>query len=61
MSEEDKENYKSSSIGSDSGDSSTEFSADDKKKVALRAAKRFQGDVSFLFFYYLVLFQKRLL
>ncbi len=46
LSAEDKAKYMSS-VGSDSEDSDEELSAADKKRVAIRVAKRHQGDVSF--------------
>ena len=42
---EDKGKYRSS-VGSSSEDSDTELSSADKKRAAIRAAKRHQGDVS---------------
>ncbi len=47
LSEEDKAKYHSS-MGSDNEDSDAELSLTDKKRVAVRAAKRHQGDVSYL-------------
>ncbi len=47
LSEEDKAKYRSS-MGSDNEDSDAELSLTDKKRVAVRAAKRHQGDVSYL-------------
>lgn len=53
MPEEDKVKYRSS-VGSASEDSDTELTVADKKRVAIRAAKRHQGDVSSFLFSYTV-------
>ncbi len=47
LSEEDKAKYRSS-MGSDNEDSDAELSLTDKKRVAVRVAKRHQSDVSYL-------------